>query len=114
MLLYGPLVYQYDFEHSGKDDTGLGRLVVMVFQGSEGIKTRIVYGYNLCYNKKMESRTSYQQKRIYLVLTDKYQICLRKSLHNDLIYKTGERREIGSYYVWMRTREFTRRASENP
>ena len=25
MLLYGPLVYQFDFEHSGKDDTGLGR-----------------------------------------------------------------------------------------
>ena len=42
MLLYGPLVYQYDFKHSDKDDTGLGRWVVMVFQGSEGIKTRIV------------------------------------------------------------------------
>ena len=44
MLLYGPLVGQYDLEHSGKDDTGLGKWVVMVFQGYEGIKTRIVYG----------------------------------------------------------------------
>ena len=32
MLLYGPLVYKYDFEHSGNDDTGLGRWVVMIFQ----------------------------------------------------------------------------------
>ena len=46
MLLYGPLVDQYDFEQSSKDDTGLGRWVVMVFQESEGIKTRIICGYN--------------------------------------------------------------------
>ena len=44
MLIYGLLVDHYDFEHSGKDDTGLGRWVVMVFQGSEGIKTRIFCG----------------------------------------------------------------------
>ena len=25
MLLYGMFVDQYDFKHSGKDDTGLGR-----------------------------------------------------------------------------------------
>ena len=68
MLLNVPLVDQYDFEHSGKDDTGLGRWVVMVFQGFEGIKTRIVYGYNSCYKNNMESRTSYQQQRRYLVL----------------------------------------------
>ena len=68
MILYGPLVDQYDFKHSGKDDTGLGRWVVMVFQGSEGIKTRILCGYNSCYNKNMESRNSYQQQHRYLVL----------------------------------------------
>ena len=33
MILYVSLVYQYDFEHPGKDDTGLGIWVVMVFQG---------------------------------------------------------------------------------
>ena len=72
IILYGRLLDQYKFEHSGKDDTGLGIWVVMVFQGSEGIKTRIVYGYNLCYNKKMDSRTSYQQQLRYLVLKEKY------------------------------------------
>ena len=60
MLLYGPLVDQYDFEHSGKDDTGLGRWVVIVFQGFEGTKNRIFCGYISWYNKKMKSKTSYQ------------------------------------------------------
>ena len=41
MLLYGPLVDQYDFEHSGKDDTGLGRWVVTVFHGSKQSPTAI-------------------------------------------------------------------------
>ena len=31
MFLYVTLVDQYNFEHSNKDDTGLGRWVVMVF-----------------------------------------------------------------------------------
>ena len=30
LMLYGPLIDQYDFEASGKDDAGLGRWVVMV------------------------------------------------------------------------------------
>ena len=85
MLLYGPLVYQYDFEHYGKDNTGLRRWVVMVFQGSEVIRTRIVCGYNLCYNKKLGFRTSYQQQRRYLVLKEKDRTCPRKRLHYDLI-----------------------------
>ena len=61
MLLYGPLIEQYDFEQSGKEDTGLGRWVVMVFRCSDGITTRIVTGYNPCYNKKLVSCTSYKQ-----------------------------------------------------
>ena len=85
MLLYGPLVDPYDFKHSGKDDTGLGRLVVIVFQGSEGIKTRIVCGYNSCYNKKMEYRTRNQQQRRYLVLKEKDRTYPRKRLQDDLI-----------------------------
>ena len=40
LLRYGWLINQYDFEHFGKDDTGLGRWVVMVFQGSNNIVTR--------------------------------------------------------------------------
>ena len=63
MLLIGSLIQQFDVDHSGKDDTGLGRRCYMTFCESEGIKTRVVCGYNLCYNKKKESNTSYQQHR---------------------------------------------------
>ena len=93
MLIYGPLVDQYDFEHSVKDDSGLGRWVVMVFQGYTGIITRIVCGYNLCYNKKMKSRTSYQQKPRYLILKEKDRTCPRKRMHDDLIRQLQDWRE---------------------
>ena len=39
LLLYGPLIDQYDFKASGKDDTGLGRWAVMVFCGQDNIVT---------------------------------------------------------------------------
>ena len=71
----------------------------MVFQGSEGIKTRIICGYNLCYNKNMESRTSYQQEHRYLVLKDKDRTCPRKRLRDDLIRKLQYWREEGDRII---------------
>ena len=68
LLLFGTVLGQYDFEHSGKDDTGLGRWVSMVFQGQNDIVTWIVCAYNPCYNTKKGSRTTYQQHRRYLSL----------------------------------------------
>ena len=99
MLIYGPLVDRYNFENSGKDDTGLGRWVVMVLQGPEGIKYRIVCGYNSCYNKKMDSSTSYQQQRRYLVLKEKDRTCPRKRLHDDLIRQLQDWREEGDRII---------------
>ena len=61
MLLYGALINQYDFEASGKDDTGLGRWVVMVFRGSEGITTRVVCSYNPYKTEEKSQRSTYQQ-----------------------------------------------------
>ena len=57
----------------------------MVFQGFKGVKTRIVYLQNLCYNNKMEYRTSYQKQHRYLVLKENDRTCPRKRLHDDLI-----------------------------
>ena len=57
LLAYGTIVDQYDFEHSGKDNTGLGRWVTMVFRGSEGVATRVVCVCNLCCKNHKESRT---------------------------------------------------------
>ena len=86
MLLYGPLVEQYDFEHSGRDDSGLGRWVVLVFRGSDGITTRVICGYNPCYNNKKESRTSYQQHRRYFITTEKDRTCPRTRFKTDLVW----------------------------
>ena len=95
MLLYGPLVDQYDLEESGKDDTGISRWVVMVFRGYEGIKTRIVCGYNSCYNKNMESRTIYQKQHRYHVIKDKDRTYPRKHLHKYLTRQLKDWREEG-------------------
>ena len=56
LLLYGDLIDYYDFEGSGKDDTGLGRWVHMAFQGSEGIVTRVVCGYSPCVTTEKARR----------------------------------------------------------
>ena len=60
LLLYGPLIEQYNFELSGKDDTGLGRRVVMTFQGEEGKKTRVVVAYYSCVTPPKATESSYQ------------------------------------------------------
>ena len=77
VLLYGTLIDQYDFEASRKDNTGLGRWSAMVPRGSDGVMTRILSGYNPCYNNKRESRTSYQQHRHYFIKKEKERTCPR-------------------------------------
>jgi hypothetical protein len=55
-----------DHRESGKDDTGLGHWMVMTLQG-DGVRTRLVCGYNPCGNAKLNSGTLYQQHRRFLV-----------------------------------------------
>ena len=62
-MTFGPTIEQYDSEHSGKDDTGRGRQVVVTFCGLEGHAVCVVCGYIPCYNKKQGTRTLYQQQR---------------------------------------------------
>ena len=60
MMLYGPLIEQFDFKSSGKDNTGLGRLVYMTLRRGDGIVTRIVCGYNSSNSGKKVTHSSYQ------------------------------------------------------
>jgi hypothetical protein len=99
MLLFGQLVEQFDFEASGRDDSGLGRWVVMVFRGENGLTTRIVCGYNPCYNRKQQSRTSYQQARRYYITKEKDVTCPRKRFRDDLIKQLTQWREEGDRLV---------------
>eukprot|EP00956_Cyclotella_meneghiniana_P012309 scaffold17488_cov39-Cyclotella_meneghiniana.AAC.2 len=91
MVLFGQLIEQYDFEASGREDSG--RWVVMVFRGENGITTRIVCGYNPCYNRKKQSKTSYQQAR------EKDLTCPRKQFRDDLIKQLVQWREEGDRLI---------------
>ncbi len=62
LLLFGALTEQLDHDQTGKDETGLGRWSVMTLRG-DGVRTRVVCGYNPCYNKNPNSSTTYQQHR---------------------------------------------------
>ena len=99
LLLYGGLIDQYDFEASGKDDTGLGRWVVMVFRGSEGVTTRVVCGYNPCVTSKKARRSTYQQHRRYLISKEKDLSCPRRRFHRDLTEQLQQWRAEGDRLV---------------
>ena len=98
-MMFGPLLEQCDFEHLGKDDTGLGRWVSMVLQGEDGIVTRIVCCYNPCYNSKAGSRTTYQQQRRYFIRVEKDRTCPRKRFREDLAKQLSKWREQGERLI---------------
>ena len=99
LMMVGPLLQQYNFEHSGKDDTGLGRWVSMVLEGEDGIVTRIVCCYNPCYNSKAGSRTTYQQQRRYFITVEKDRTCPRKRFRDDLAKQLTKWREQGERLI---------------
>ena len=98
MLLYGSLIQQYDFEHSGKDDTGLGRWVSMRLVGEGDIVTRMVVCYNPCYNKT-GSKSTYQQHRRYFAQKEKDTTCPRKRFRQDLKKQLNTWREQGERLI---------------
>ena len=84
LLLFGHLTKQLDQNESGKDKTGLGRWSVMTLQG-DGVRTRIICGYNPCGNAKLNLGSTYQQQRRYFVTMKKDTTCPRKRFHDDLL-----------------------------
>ena len=98
LLLFGHLTEQLDYDESGKDDTGLGRWSVMTLKG-EGVRTRIVCGYNPCGNGKINSGTTYQQHRRYWVMQRKDLTCPWKRFHDDLVAQLIKWREEGDRLV---------------
>ncbi len=77
VIMFGPITEQIDHERCGKDNTGLGRWMVMTLQG-DGVKTRVVCGYNPCSNPKLNSGTTYQQHRRYFITNKKDLSCPSK------------------------------------
>ena len=99
LLLFGPLVAQYDFESSGKDETGMGRWSVMTFRGSGDITTRMVCGYMPNYVKKKQSNSSYQQQRRHLLNKFNDCTCPRTRLRNDLFNQLKKWRDDGDRII---------------
>jgi hypothetical protein len=99
MLLFGGTIDQYDYEASGKDETGLGRWVSMVLVGENGMVMRIVTCYNPCYNKTQGSRTSYQQQRRYFLTVEKDDTCPRKRFIDDLSKQLEKWQEAGERLI---------------
>ena len=71
----------------------------MVFRGSGGVTTRIVCGYNPCYNTRKESKTFYQQNRRHLITKEKDKSCPRKIFREDLVRQLKRWRDSGERLV---------------
>ncbi len=98
LLLFGPLMKQLDHSEIGKGDAGLGHWFVMALQG-DGVRTRVVCGYNPCGNGKLNSGTTYPQHRPYWVMQKKDLICPRKKFHNDLVSQMEKWRKDEDHFV---------------
>ncbi len=85
-------------DEPGKDESGLGRWSVMTLKG-DGVQTRVVCGYNPCYNKKPESSTSYQQHRRYFITKKGNLTCPRTKFREDLISQLKKWREDGDRLI---------------
>ncbi len=51
----------------------------------DGVRTRVVWGYNPCGNGKLNSGTTYEQQRRYFITKKKDLTCPRKKFHDDLM-----------------------------
>ena len=98
-LVFGQLVEQYDFESSGRDESGLGRWAVLVFRGSNEITTRVVCGYCPCVSRKQATRSSYQQARRFYIQHEQDLTCPRTRFRQDLIAQLQQWRNDGDRLI---------------
>jgi hypothetical protein len=84
LMLFGSSVQHFNAPESGRDETGLGRWVVITLSGAEGFTTRIVCGYNPCGNGRIDSGTVYAQHKRYYMMRGCVD-CPRIKFRQDLI-----------------------------
>ena len=98
LIMFGHLTDYIKSDESGKDETGLGRWVVMTLEG-QGVKTRIICGYNPCGNNKPNSSTTYQQHRRFFITQQKDLSCPRVKFREDLVSQLKKWRESGDRLI---------------
>ncbi len=97
LLMFGAIMDYISNDESTKDESGLGQWSVMTIAG-EGAKTRIVCGYNPCFNKNPDSSTTYQQHRQYFRRRNEHR-CPRVLFKEHLAAKLKEWRSEGDCLV---------------
>ncbi len=97
LLMFGAIMDYISNDESTKDESGLGRWSVMTIAG-EGAKTRIVCGYNPCFNKNPDSSTTYQQHPQYFQRRNEHR-CPRVLFKEHLTAKLKEWRSEGDCLV---------------
>jgi hypothetical protein len=98
LIMFGHLTDYIKSDKSGKDETGLGRWVVMMLEG-QGVKTKIICGYNPCGNNKPNSSTTYQQHRRFFITQQKDLSCPRVKFREDLVSQQKKWRESGDRLI---------------
>ncbi len=88
-----PLMECIEHNQPGKDKTGLGWWSMMTFKRESG-RTRVICGYNSCYNKNPKSRTTYQQHCRYFVTQRKDLTCPWTKFKEDLVSQLQQSRKI--------------------
>ncbi len=98
LMLFGSSVQHFNKPESGRDETGLGRWVVITLSGTEGFTTRIVCGYNPCGNGRLDSGTVYAQHKRYYMMRGCVD-CPRVKFRQDLIEVLTKWRNQGDRLV---------------
>jgi hypothetical protein len=98
LLLFGRLTDQLDHDQTGKDETGLGRWSVMTLKG-DGVMRRVVCGYNPCFNRNLDSSTTYQQHRRFFITQKKDLTCSCTKFREDLVGQLKQWREDGDQLI---------------
>jgi hypothetical protein len=97
MLAFGGVIDYLDMVQSGKDKSGLGRWVLMTFEGD--MRTRIVCGYNPCGNDRPNSGTVYQQQRRYWITKRQSLVCPQVKFWEDLVHQLQKWRADGNRLI---------------
>jgi len=100
LLTYGPLIDHLDRGEMERDASGLGRWVIMTFRGANNFVTRVVCGYNPCYNNsKIPNGTVYQQQAQYWITERRDLTCPLVKFREDLIRMLKEWRDAGDRLI---------------
>ena len=100
LLAYGWILDHLDSGEVQRDESNLGRWVVMTFRGANELKTRVLCGYNPCYNSsKVPNGTVYQQQARHLITERKNMTCPRTQFRKDLHELLTEWRTAGDRII---------------